>query len=294
LAFFQILLDKNGLRTVDCMRIKSKNSVPFFILFLIHTFLICLAFYKSKNKKNTFIFLGSIMGFAYLLEFFVLNLFKGYKYKPKVLKNNSLDNVFGAFLSQSIFVPFTAVYLTISKAGWGVKILGGLYFALAELLFLRLRVYKHNWWKTGYTLILIPIYFIVSDWWYYWISKKNVIVRKISLFLLIMVSETNLFLLLAIFRKIRFGCGKYHGWTEHFIITPIYSISYSIFTYLNLNKQNNLWTKLTVLLFDACLYQIFVKAKILKIKLTTYILIKSIMVMVYGIYRKWVFDEGER
>jgi len=277
------------------MRIKNKNSVPFLILFIIHTFLICLAFYKSKNKKNALIFLGTVMGFAYLLEFFVLNLFKGYKYKPKVLKNKSLDNILGGFLSQSIFVPFTAVYLTITKSGLIKKLLGGVYFSLIEIIFLRLGLYEHNWWRTTYTLILIPIYFLLSDIWYYLLVKKNELVRKLSFFLLIMVTETNLFLILAILRKIRFGWGRYHAWTEHFLITPLYSITISIATYFTLKKQNNGWAKLKILLFDASLYQIFVKTNILKtkIKLFNYILMKGVMVMVYGAYRKWVLGEIE-
>jgi hypothetical protein len=277
------------------MRIKNKNRIPFLILFIIHAFLIGLAFYKNKNKKNTFIFLGSIMGFAYLLEFFVLNVFKAYKYKPKVLKNKSLDNILGAFLSQSIFVPFTAVYLTIAEAGGVKKLFGGIYFSLVELIFLRLGVYEHNWWRTVYTFILIPIYFILSDWWYYGITKKNIIIRQISFFLMIMVTETNLFLILAILRKIRFGWGRYHAWTEHFIITPIYSITFSILTYFTLRRQNNGWAKLKVMLVDACLFQIFVNTKILKtkIKLLNYILIKWVIVFVYGTYRKWIFGDIE-
>ena len=273
------------------MRLKSKNSIPFLILFIIHTFLIGLAFYKSKNKKEIIIFLGSIMGFSYLLEFFVLNLFKGYKYMPNVLRNKSLDNFLGAFLSQSIFVPFTAVYLTLTKSGITKKMLGGIYFSLIELLFLRLGVYKHNWWRTVYTLILIPIYFVISDYWYYMLAKKNELIRKISFFLMIMVTETNLFLLLAFLRKIRFGWGRYHAWTEHFLITPLYSITFSLFSCFTLKKYNGYWEKMKVILFDACLYQIFLRTKLFKtkIKLINYILIKSVMVFVYGTYRKWIF-----
>lgn len=273
------------------MRSKNKNSIPFFILFIIHTFLIGIAFYKSKNKKEIIIFLGSIMGFSYLLEFFVLNLFKGYKYMPNVFKNKSLDNILGAFLSQSIFVPFTAVYLTLTKSGLTKKLLGGIYFSLIELLFLRLRVYKHNWWRTVYTLILIPIYFLISDYWYYLLAKKNEPIRRISFFLMIMVTETNLFLLLAFLRKIRFGWGRYHTWTEHFIITPLYSITFSLFSYFTLKKYNGYWAKLKVVLFDAFLYQLFIRTKIFKtkIKLINYILIKSVMVFVYGTFRKWIF-----
>ncbi|MEH7097047.1 hypothetical protein [Neobacillus vireti] len=215
---------------------------------------------------------------------------------PNVFKNKSLDNFLGAFLSQSIFVPFTAVYLTLTKSGLTKKLLGGIYFSLIELLFLRLRVYKHNWWRTVYTLILIPIYFVISDYWYYLLSKKNEFIRKISFFLMIMVTETNLFLLLAFLRKFRFGWGRYHAWTEHFIITPLYSITFSLFSYFTFKKNNGYWAKVKVVLFDACLYQIFIRTKIFKtkIKVINYILIKSVMVLVYGTYRKWIFGGNRK
>ena len=70
----------------------------------------------------------SNIGLAYLLEFFVLNIFKGYRYKPRVMKKKYFDNILGAILSQAIFVPFTAVFLTTLKIGWIGKILGGVIF----------------------------------------------------------------------------------------------------------------------------------------------------------------------
>jgi hypothetical protein len=48
-------------------------------------------------------------------------------------------------------------------------------------------------------------------------------------------------------------------------------------------------------LFDACLYEIFVRTNILKtkIKLIHYLLIKGVMVWVYGTYREAVLGEVE-
>jgi len=277
------------------MRRINRNSFPFIILFLIHTFLLGLTFYKNKNRKNIFVLLVSNMGFAYLLEYIVLNLFKGYTYKPKVLKNRFLDNIFGAALSQAIFIPFTAVFLTIFKLGWPAKIFGSIYFSLIELLFLRLRVYKHTWWKTGYTLILMPLYFRLSDSWYNNIVKKNSIVRFVSFFLMVMVTETNLFLLLAIFRKFRFGMGRYHSWKEHFILSPLYSITLSLFTAFSLKKHNDIGAKLRVILLAACLNYFFERIKLLKNKLQfiEYLLVRIIMVFIYGQYRVWVYGERD-
>jgi hypothetical protein len=276
-----------------CMKNSKRNKIPFIILFLIHTTLLGVSFYKSRNKKHLFTLLMSNIGFAYLLEFFVLNLFKAYKYKPKVMKYDFFDNIFGAILSQAIFVPFTALFLTASKLGWVWKLLGGIYFALVELLFLRLKVYKHYWWKTGYTLILIPIYFNISDLWNLFLSKKNPVIRFISLFLMIMVTEANLLFLFASTRKIRFGFGKYHSWTEHFIIVPLYAISLALFSTISFLKENNWSANLRVLVMSIGLDQFFKKFNLSKVKFNgvDYFSIRILMILLYGQFRDWVYGK---
>jgi hypothetical protein len=276
-----------------CMKNSKRNKIPFIILFLIHTTLLGVSFYKSRNKKHLFTLLMSNIGFAYLLEFFVLNLFKAYKYKPKVMKYDFFDNIFGAILSQAIFVPFTALFLTASKLGWVWKLLGGIYFTLVELLFLRLKVYKHYWWKTGYTLILIPIYFNISDWWNLFLSKKNPVIRFISLFLMIMVTEANLLFLFASTRKIRFGFGKYHSWTEHFIIVPLYAISLALFSTISFLKENNWSANLRVLAMSIGLDQFFKKFNLSKVKFNgvDYFSIRILMILLYGQFRDWVYGK---
>jgi hypothetical protein len=275
------------------MKNPKRNKIPFIILFLIHSTLLGYSFYKSKNKKHLFTLLMSNIGFAYLLEFFVLNLFKAYKYKPRVMKNNFFDNILGAILSQAIFVPFTAVFLTTFKLGWVWKLLGGVYFTLVELLFLRLKVYKHYWWKTVYTLILIPLYFNISDWWNTFLSKKNPIIRFISLFLMIMVTEANLLFLFASSRKIRFGFGKYHSWTEHFLIVPLYAISLSLFSTISFLKENNWIAKLRVLIISVGIDNIFKKFKLSKVKFhgIDYFSIRILVILLYGQFRDWVYGE---
>lgn len=276
-------------------KIKGMN-LPFLMLFVLHSCLLGLTFYKNKNRKNIFILLVSNMGLAYLFEYFVFNIFKLYKYKPNIIRNNFFDNVFGAVLSQAVFVPFTSVFLTYSNSGWLKKISASLYFSIIEMLFLRLGVYKHTGWKTVYTFVLIPFYFKWSDIWYYLLEKKNEIVRFISFFLMIVVTETNLFLLLALFRKVRFGVGRHHSWKEHFIISPIYSISVSLFTAFSLKSHNTLDAKLRVVIFCTLLKQYFIKIKLLKnnLKFYQYVLKRIIMVSIYGQYRKWVYGDLER
>jgi hypothetical protein len=276
-----------------CMKNPKQNKIPFIILFLIHSTLLGVSFYKSKSKKHLFTHLMSNIGFAYLLEFFVLNLFKAYKYKPRVMKNNFFDNIFGAILSQAIFVPFTAVFLTVFKLGGVWKLLGGIYFTLVELLFLKLKVYKHYWWKTVYTLILIPIYFNISDCWNLFLSKKNPVIRFISLFLMIMVTEANLLFFFAASRKIRFGFGKYHSWTEHFIIVPLYAISLALFSTMSFLKANNWSAKIRVLVMSIGLDRFFKIFKLSKGKFhgVNYFSIRILVILLYGKFRDWVYGE---
>ena len=273
------------------MKNRNYNKIPFMILFLIHSGLLGFSFYKSKNKKQLFTLLMSNIGLAYLLEFFVLNLFKAYKYKPRILKNNYFDDILGAILSQAIFVPFTAVFSTTQKIGWFGNFLGGLYFALVEVLFLKLKVYKHYWWKTVFTFILIPLYFAISDGWNSLLSKRNPLIRFISLFFMIMVSEANLLFLYAVLRKVRFGFGRYHSWNEHFIMIPLYAISFSLFSTLTFLKQNNWSSKLKVFVMTIGLDLVFKKLTLVKDKLQTvdYFMLRILTILLYGQYRDLVY-----
>ncbi|MEH7177723.1 hypothetical protein [Neobacillus vireti] len=282
------------------MKNPKYNKIPFIILFLIHSGLLGYSFFKSKNKMQLFILLMSNIGMAYLFEFFVLNLFRAYKYKPRILKKNYFDNILGAILSQAIFVPFTALFFTAQKIGGFGNLLGGLYFALVEVLFLKLKVYKHKWWRTVYTLILIPLYFRLSDGWNNFLNKRNPVIRFISLFFTILITEANLLFVFAVSRKIRFGLGKYHSWNEHFVLVPLYAISLSFFSTLSFLKQNNWISQLRVLVMTMCLDLVFKKLTLVKEKFHTidYIILRLLSILLYGQYRDWVYgdfrpEEGE-
>jgi hypothetical protein len=271
---------------------KRKNFIPFLILFIIHSVLLGYSFYKAKNKKQLFTLLMSNIGFAYLFEFIVFNIFNAYTYRPKTLKNSRLDDIFGAILSQAIFVPFTAVFLTARKIGWFGKFLFGCYFFLVEKLFLKLGIYKQNWWKTPFTLVLTPFYFYISDFWELLLRKKIPFIQYLSLFLMIMVTEANLLFVFAVKRKLRFGLGRYHSWTEHFILVPLYAISLALFATWSFVKENNWIVKLKVQIFMIALIKLFEKTGLVKISLSLYelLIIRFLMVNLYGKYSKWAVD----
>ncbi len=160
----------------------NRNSVPFLILALIH-FILLFPLIQKKRNKNTWILLLSNIGFAYLFEYFVLNLFKAYRYKPSVFKKRYFDNIFGAILSQGVFVPIASTFLTVFQKDWKWKACFSLFYFLIEKLFLRLKIYKENWWSPVYTFILILCYFILSDFFFKGLKAPTNGFKRVPIFI---------------------------------------------------------------------------------------------------------------
>lgn len=274
---------------------KRIHKFPFLILFMIHSVFLLFAFYKNRDRKTLFISLLSNISFAYLFEYFVLNLFQGYRYKPRILKKNYPDNILGAILSQAIFVPFTAIFITAFQLGWKIKIAFGIYFGLIENLFIRLKIYKHYWWKTMYTVILIPCYFYISDQWYKYIKNGTPIVLFISLFNCIMVTGVNILFIMANLRKFRFGLGEYYSWKEHFRIAPLYSIILSLFTTVVI-KEKGWISRIKVFIFAKVLDLFIKKNKLVKDNFHNHIENISIHIFIIYLsvlYKKWINEYKE-
>lgn len=243
---------------------KKTNRIPFIILIIIHTCMLIYTFYKNKDRKRLFILLMSNIAFAYLFEYIILILFQAYRYKPCFFKNKHIDNTLGAVLSQIIYVPFTAVFITAFQYGWKVKLFFVAYFVAIEKLFIKMRIFKTNWWKTIYTAIFIPIFFIISNFWYKHLKRGTPSILHISLFNMLIVVCSNVLYALAILKKLRFGLGSFHSWREHFILVPFYTITCSILTTLSL-KQGNRLANVKVFSFSLVADWILKKSGLVKI-----------------------------
>ncbi|SEM12646.1 hypothetical protein SAMN05192533_101114 [Mesobacillus persicus] len=245
-------------------RPKKYNKYPYLILLFIHTSLLVFSFYKNKDRKRLFLLLSSNIGLAYLFDYFVVNLFKAYSYRPSIFRNKQLDEITGAIFSQAIFVPFTALFITSFHLDWKFKLGASLYFSIIEKLFVKMGVYTHHWWKTSYTTLLIPIYFLISDKWYQYLKQGHPAVLFASKFHLILITCVNLLFVRAVRRKIRFGFGSFHSWREHFIIGPLYSIVLSFFT-AKAMKVDKVRSQIGILCFRLVVDFILIKLNWLKL-----------------------------
>ncbi|WP_456274604.1 hypothetical protein [Bacillus sp. AK031] len=203
------------------------------------------------------------MGLAYIFEYFVLNLFRAYTYRPSVMKKRFFDNIFGAILSQGVYVPITSTFITVLKGGWKWKAGFSLYFYLVEKMFIRLKLYKVHWWKPYYTLVLMTLYFYLSEGIHKLLSMQQQWMRKIIHFLSIEVIGVTLLYCTAASRKIRFGRGQFHSWREHFILAPLYCFVLSFTAAITSSREgirNRIFLLLSCSALDLCL----IKTKILK------------------------------
>ncbi|WP_079506102.1 hypothetical protein [Mesobacillus jeotgali] len=257
----------------------KKNSIPFLLLAVIHTLLFFI-FAKRSQQKNIWILLLSNIGMAFLFEYPVLNLFKGYSYKPYILKKRAHDQILGAIFSQALYVPITATLLTIYRKNSYWKLGCTLIYYVIERYFHHLKIYKAHWWRPSYTVFFMNIYFFISDWFYKGLNARKEWVLVIAQYLSTQVIEVTLLYISAVGRQVRFGRGKYHSWREHFIIAPLYSLIRAIFLLMNSSKSGILY-RLIMFISSIGMDLILEQTGLLKLRLNKFWNITFHAVMVF-------------
>ncbi len=243
----------------------NSHSTPFLLLLCIHFIMLCLLLTKSKMKHKKMLLIANI-GLAYLFEYVVLNVLRGYRYRPKLLKKPPFDNMLGAILSQAIYVPITATFLSVFKKNWYWKAFFITYFSIIEHFFIHLKVYTVNWWKPIYTMFFLPIAFFISDELKKALEKENDYVKKCIHYLAILVVHVTCLYIKAVNKKVKFKYGFFHTYKKHFLLAPIYSMSQAALLTITSAKQG-IYPKAAMLfasfITDAIIYHYgFVKLKL--------------------------------
>ncbi|KAA0549930.1 hypothetical protein FZW96_00850 [Bacillus sp. BGMRC 2118] len=272
----------------------KKNSIPFLVLAIIHGIILIITLRKKGKSTYTLLTIG--IGAAYVFEYFVLNVFKMYKYYPKVFKNKWIDSVFGAVLSQAVFVPIAATVLTLFNQGWRARILVSLVYGAIERIFIKLNIFSNDKWSTWYTVGAMPVYFYVINKWWRGLQHGNKIIHWFSLMLCIWISYTNVFFVaLAGFRKYRFRVRLVRDrYWDHFIVLPLYTLLAGIVGTVNtihLPKAFKWCGVLFMHLIDQTLYHCKIIKPTSRISLYLLIPIHSVILLFGEYYRKLMKNE---
>lgn len=174
---------------------KNQNSKYYLVLIVSHLFLLLYVLYKKKERKTIFFTFLSIAGLAFYFEY-PLYILKAYKYKTNLLKNKEKDNSFGSVLSQGLFVPTIAIFISSFQLGWKIKFLFAMYFMLIERMFIKINIFQNRWWHTIYTMLSIFTYFFISDVWYKELKKGNKFILKMTQYNTFHIIYMNLLFLL--------------------------------------------------------------------------------------------------
>ncbi|MBU9711849.1 hypothetical protein [Evansella tamaricis] len=269
---------------------KKWNKYPYIVLFIIHFILLLFTFTKANNRKSLVVLLFSNMGIAYLFEYIVLSFLHLYRYKPEFFRKNFLDEISGAILSQAVYVPFTALFITAFKLNWIVKLGFAVYFMLIQKLFIKMGIFKERGWKTRYTLILIYLYFHISDQWLRFLEKGNSFIQKLTLYNMVQFTCINLLVALEMMHKLTFGRGYYHSLMEQHKMETSYASLMSVLktwvTYIG-----NIKAKALVVVGKIVVDYILKKSRLIKIKSLIPITIVDILVISLApLYKKWIGD----
>lgn len=138
------------------------NSYWYLGLGVISLLVFLYAYIKTKSKQIFLLFLAMV-GIGYIIEAVIYIFLQSYHYYPHLIKDDPYyDSNTGAIASNFLALPISAVFLAVFRKGWFwiVAFIG--LFAGIEWLFLKLSIYKHNWWKTEYTSAGLPFYYLFA------------------------------------------------------------------------------------------------------------------------------------
>jgi hypothetical protein len=189
------------------------NSYWYLGLAILSIFLLVYIIIKTRNIRHLLLFL-SMVGLGYMIEAVIYNFLHCYQYYPKLIKHDPFyDSNMGAIASNALALPVVATFLAVFRKNWKWLIFFIILFAFIEWLFLELGIYSHNWWRTIYTSLGLPVYFTLAKVFYGKLSQPSKgFFHSILLFLIIGPISGTLHIFPIMFFSIRY---YETGWFDH-------------------------------------------------------------------------------
>lgn len=93
----------------------------------------------------------NIAAILHPFEIVVLILLEAYHYMPGFLPDSRLDNYLGAYVSNSLIIPASAVAISAFSLSRAWILIFAAVFTGIDWYFTTLGIYRHLWWKSVYT-----------------------------------------------------------------------------------------------------------------------------------------------
>lgn len=221
-----------------------KSSLYYIILAVISSIIFFYTLWKKRDRKLVALYFFTV-GVTYFMEYFVLVIFKGYAYNPGIFKQEYIDNITGAIVSDAFTIPMFSVFI----AGFRMKFLKRFLIALAilgvEILYVKVGIYVHFWWSYLYSFIGANIFFYFAQKWLYKLHKplKRSDTFAILFFSNLAMQASTVFLLASVLGKYIYIVKWFDdSYRSHSAFATLYIIFISIvFVSLIVFKLNWIW-----------------------------------------------------
>ena len=151
------------------MNLFWSHTVWYLLLGVATIFQLLYTLYHAENRFQTFAFYLTLVGLPLYFETFILIFLNAYVYDPKIIRNPNLDP-FNDVLAGNLFSQFgvssSSLLLIIRRKPFYWTVVVSFIYALVEVLFVHLDVYRHHWWRTWMTFVALLLFFSISKWMY--------------------------------------------------------------------------------------------------------------------------------
>ncbi|WP_394141048.1 hypothetical protein [Cytobacillus oceanisediminis] len=244
----------------------STNLLWFLGLVLISAWIMYITYKKTEFHLNLAVYFFT-MGLSFLMEYIVLILGDAYSYYPRVFSNQWYDDVFGSSISQAFFIPSILMAIAAFRINlkWVILIIVSI-FGIEEL-FLWLGIYKHNWWNSWYTVVILFISVFIIKWWRNRVEGPDFFIQFVTIYMAITtIFQAVSFYLQAIFETHKYTIGWFESpYQDHIAFNVLIWIIYAfLLTLIILKFYRFLWLAI-LFLADSLFHIILIKMEILHI-----------------------------
>ncbi len=199
------------------------NTIWFILLGIATAFELIFIFTKVQKPKLVLALYLTVAGLAFAIELSVFASFNAYQYFPKIIPSSPYDDSVAANLFSQFSIAATALLIAVYnlKYYWYIIFAGA--YGLIEELFIKLGIYKHNWYRTWMTIVgLLILFWMVKKIYTGSIKQISRIWRYIYIFLGLITLHAHLLWIFRLSKIFAFGENFYA--VEGSKITPIASI----------------------------------------------------------------------
>ncbi|MEN8700557.1 hypothetical protein [Bacillus infantis] len=163
---------------------KTVTGMHLFIALVVFSVILIIISFRKEIRVSLPLYFF-VMGLSFILEYIVFILGKAYTYRPTVFEEKWFDEVFGASISQALFIPAVLTAVSIFRISflWRLAVIAGIF--MIESFFLREGVYEQHWWRTWYTSVILFAAMFVTDIWRDSLKSPSPFVRFVTVYMAI-------------------------------------------------------------------------------------------------------------